>query len=116
MAKIANPYDGTIAHDVHPDVVERFISDAPRANYPENVNLAIEWNRDLARAGWRCLHTNGNVTVWEDPNRSKTTTVRMCEMPTVITAPIPNANAVDAEIDAAAERFYSGEHSRHADW
>jgi hypothetical protein len=105
---IANPYDGTIAHEVHPDVVDYFINDYPRPDYPANINRAIEWNQSLAAGGCRCLHTNGNITVWENLRRNETIVVRMCETPTVVTSPIPDPNVVDAELDAAAERFYSG--------
>ncbi len=84
----ANPYDGTIAHDVHPSVVDHFITDYPRAHYPANVNSAIEWNRTLASGGCRCVHTNGNITVWENLRRGERIVVRMCETPTVVTSPL----------------------------
>jgi hypothetical protein len=77
----ANPYDGTIAHDVHPSVVDYFITDYPRANYPAHTNLAIEWNQTLAAGGYRCIHTNGNHTIWEGVRGR--ITVSMCELPTV---------------------------------
>jgi hypothetical protein len=105
----ANPYTGNIAHNVHPDVVEYFISDYPRADYPAHVNRAIEWNQSLAAGGCRCLHTNGNITVWENRRRGEIITVRMMETPTIVTSPIVEWDAnVEAEIDQAAERFYSG--------
>jgi hypothetical protein len=77
----ANPYDGTIAHAVHPDVVDFFITDRPDHTNPAHVNNAIEWNRSLAEGGYRCLHTNGNHTVWEGP--LGIVTVSRCELPTV---------------------------------
>ena len=105
----ANPYTGNIAHDVHPDVVDYFINDYPRADYPAHVNRAIEWNQTLAAGGCRCLHTNGNITVWENLRRNEIITVRMMETPTIVTAPIVEWDPrVDAEVQKAHDEFYSG--------
>ena len=81
-----NPYDGTIAHEVHPSVVDYFLTDYPRSDYPAHTNTAIEWNQSLAQSGYRCLHTNGNHTVWEGLRGR--ITVSMCEIPTVTINPI----------------------------
>jgi hypothetical protein len=115
----ANPYTGNIVHGVHPDVVDFFITDYPRHDYPANVNRAIEMNRDLASNGYRCEHTNGNHTVWmkHQPRRGYTEriVVSRCELPTVTITRIPDTavdawtEAVDHALDAAADRFYSGE-------
>jgi hypothetical protein len=47
--------------------------------------------------------------VWENRRRGEIITVRMMETPTIVTSPIVEWDAnVEAEIDQAAERFYSG--------
>lgn len=74
-----------IQHDVHISVIDFFLTEQPSPENPANVNEAIVLNSIFAGGGYRCLHTNGNHTVWEGPKGI--VNVSRCELPTLTITP-----------------------------
>lgn len=72
-------------HDVHISVIDFFLTEETSLQNPKNVNHAIVLNRSFAENGYRCLHTNGNHTVWEGPKGI--VNVSRCEFPTLTVSP-----------------------------
>jgi hypothetical protein len=77
--------NSTISHDVHISVINFFIEEQPSPENPKNVNEAIVLNSVFASSGYRCLHTNGNHTVWQGPKG--VVNVSRCELPTLTVTP-----------------------------
>lgn len=63
----------------HDNLMQHFLTDETDPRFPDHTNIAIEWNRLLARTGlFTVEHTNGNHTVWvADDVRIVTS---LCEM------------------------------------
>jgi hypothetical protein len=74
-----------INHAVHISVIDFFLTEQTSAENPKNVNQAIILNRTFAEGDYRCLHTNGNHTVWEGPKGI--VNVSRCELPTLTVSP-----------------------------
>ena len=74
-----------VQHDVHSSIIIFFLDEPESSENPANVNEAIRLNRFFAEAGYRCLHTNGNHTVWEGARG--TVNVSRCELPTLTVTP-----------------------------
>ena len=72
-------------HAVHISVIDFFLTEETSPSYPANVNHAIVLNRSFAQNAYRCLHTNGNHTVWEGPKGI--VKVSRCELPTLTVSP-----------------------------
>lgn len=74
-----------VNHNVHISVIDFFLNEETSTENPVHMNEAIILNRTFAQGDYRCLHTNGNHTVWE--GAKGIVTVSLCELPTLTISP-----------------------------